>query len=293
MSTNVINPEGIGRFNVLLALIGSVFLYGCATIKPTPEQRVYYDQNVEMLRGENVGLIFDSCVVRDEVGQDYVLRMATEEISDAMHSSVNYYLQSSGYKIAASRAPFICGSVTPDEGSDTATLKMADYVDEDPIETAFPIPQLEELEEQPELGGAYRDIIRYVTEAEPSTSKDSPSREGRAAELELDPENVRLLREAVGTDFVWVVRAGGVQVSAGKSFGTGLLTGLLSAGLSGGALIMTQSSVAGNGYDVALVDLAENSLIWKKAKASRGDPTDPALYNYNWARALFVPFLSQ
>jgi hypothetical protein len=65
------------------------------------------------------------------------------------------------------------------------------------------------------------------------------------------------------SDFLVLVSAQGIEVSAGKSVGQAVATGLISALLTGGMYIHTSYSVSRSDIDIAVLDLtAEPRVVW-------------------------------
>lgn len=277
----------------LLAVAGVLFIQGCATTVPSAEQIHYYRRYGVILQDEPASLILDGCVIRDQAGADYVLLQATEDISDAARNTAVGILEANGYEVAGSEIPFLCGVIAPGDDGEAVMLEAARYKGDEREEMAFPIVRFEQFsDDDRRLADAYHAMIQQMTTAEPSASRQSHARRGEEAPFTLDSGQAALLRDALGTDFVWIIRVGGVQVSTGKSLGTGFLTGLMSAAISGGTFIYTETAVHGNGYDIALVDLSDISVVWKKKMLVRhGNPASPGIYNGDWAKEAFSPFM--
>ena len=169
---------------------------------------------------------------------------------------------------------------------------IADNSESTPVETKLPIPMLDRVRDNPTLSGAYHQMIIKVVDAVAADSKESPSRQGETTPLGLTPEQLATLKQDLGYDHVWVVRAGGAQVSTAKTIGVGTLTTVLSLALSGGTYVYMSAPVDGKGYDIALLNLDANAIVWKKRlQGQAGDPTAIGTYNATWAKSLFDPFL--
>lgn len=87
---------------VLLAAVG------CTTV--TPKQRAEYDQQSARLVTEEVSVVSDGCVIRDEVGDDdYLLRLASQDVGHKVANSASDYLKQRGIAVSTVMTPFICG----------------------------------------------------------------------------------------------------------------------------------------------------------------------------------------
>jgi hypothetical protein len=270
--------------------LAGIVLAGCATT-PSPVQRTYFDQQATTIKQAQASLVSDSCVVRDEVGDDYVLRQASRDVGIAGSTAAVNYLTSQGYHVTPAVTPFICGTALLTGGK--TTVKVAENADTPSIETTIPIALLDSVRDNPALADAYRQLLQKVSAAISADDKKSPSLQGKTTPLQLTQEQLAVLKQELGNSYVWVVSTGGLQVSGGKSIGVGILTGIVSLALSGGTMVSTSMPIDGNGYDLALLNLETNEIIWKKhLQAQSGDPADSKLYNATWAKSLFEPFLS-
>ncbi len=131
----------------------AVLITGCAAA-PNKEQRAYFDQQAASARGIQASLVSDTCVVRDEVGADYVLRQASTDAGIAARRAASSYLRSRGYRLTYAVTPFICG-VTRLTG-DAASVEVADAEGAERVKTTVPIPLLNRVREDARLADSYR-----------------------------------------------------------------------------------------------------------------------------------------
>jgi hypothetical protein len=269
-----------------IALCMLLLVSGCATT-PDSTQRSYFDQQAATARQSPAAMVVDGCVFRDEIGIDYVLRNASQDIGKKSADAASHYLNTNGHTISTTIVPFICGT-----SKGTEAIFVAEDIGTPTVESQLPIPLVEQVRENPDLSKSYRELLVKVAEAIAADSKESLSRQGKSTSLGLTMEQVEILKRDVGGDQVWVLLAGGAQVSTAKSVGVGTLTTVLSLALSGGTYVYMSTATDGYGYDVALLNLGTNQIIWKKSvKGQPGDPADTKIYTAEWAKNIFDPFI--
>lgn len=78
----------------------------------------------------------------------------------------------------------------------------------------------------------------------------------------IEPEEVPAYIKSLPSDYFAFVSVTGGEVGAGKSFATGMLTGLLTAALTGGTYIYVGTSVSGSRVDVVVFDKTRSSVVW-------------------------------
>lgn len=266
------------------AALSACVLSACATNAVTPAQRTHFDAQLSRLSARPTALVADGCVVRDEVGTDFVLRNPSDAAGRAVATSAEDFLRARGIGPQRTVVPFICGQY---EGTEPSFL-MADHASAKPAPQPLPLPIEAATQQNPALAAAYRSLLRAVADA-----PQLPDKGGQMSTvLPLNAAERHVLRGALGADDVWIVSGSGVQVSAGKSIGTGVLTGVLAAALTGGMFVSSTMSVSGYGYMIALVDLRDGSMHWKKQQnAIQGEPTNVAVFNADWANKAFEPLV--
>jgi hypothetical protein len=256
----------------------------CATV--SPEQRSFYDRQLERLRSQSVSVIGDGCVVRDDVGdEDYVLIEASRHVAEAATSKSAAYLGGHGLSPRTQVAPFVCGGGVPLLSAHTGGGFLAADMKGSPVtERQLPLSLTDTVRADSALAQAYRDML---TRAENAVVKSEPaSNLPMAAPLNLTADQRERLKTAGKAPNVWIVRGEGTQVSAGKTIGTGLVTAALSLG--------TVVATVGDGYrfEVALVDLDKNQIVWvNHVPVQGGDPASATTYYSDWVRDAFAPFI--
>lgn len=266
------------RLGGILGVAG-VVLSGCA---PLPS-------NVEAptpLRSKSIALVADACVIRDEIGDDYILHKATRELSRALKTAAEQELRQHGFTITASVAPFLCGAPLGDQ----KTFAIAETKGDDERQTKVPLPNEPSLKGRPELAAAYERLLAAVAAA-PGTDYDAPKEPAKPV-IEIQPADAALLRESLGTSLVWVAGARGGQVSFAKSFGTGMLTAAPGI-LLGAPVVSYWVLVDGVAYESAVVDLDRPAVQWKKTVAlQRMDPASDTAIEAKWVAEPFKEFIA-
>lgn len=259
---------------VFLSLLSSA----CATRSVQMDQNTYYDQQYSMLVSETVAVVSDGCVLRDQIGEDYFVRDPSQAVADSVGNAAVAYLKSRGMRVSILVTPFACAVKVP---VNSVLDLVADKADATPARIRLPIPLIDAVKTDPKLAEAYQQLIAKTVSAI-VTAEDKTGKPERT--LQLSDAHIALLRNALGVRKVWVLRGGGVQVSSGKSVVSAVAT-------SGEALGLAAPS-NGYGYDIALMDLQLQKVLWKKRLAvPGGDPSTEVVYDSEWARTLFSPLL--
>ncbi len=264
----------------------AVLVSACASI--SPQERAFYDQQTTRLREQGVGLVGDGCVYRDDVGDDdYVLLKASRDFGEAVTRRSYAYLGSHGMVPRTKETPFVCGGgplgihrlpnqdmlAAQSSGAQRKALHM-------------PLPLIDAVSRDPALAAAYHAMIAKAENA--VVRGDAASNTPVAVPLGLTDDQRARLKAAIKAPNVWIVRGAGAQVSMGKSIGTGLITAALTLG--------TVAVIVMDGYrfDVALVDLDKNQVVWTKhVPVQAGDPASGMIQNGDWVRGAFAPFISE
>ncbi len=264
----------------------AILITACASI--SPEARIFYTQQMARLSTQGVSVVGDGCVIRDEVSDDdYVLLKASREVGKTVTRSASDYLTSRGVQVKAKIAPFLCGgdaahmSRSPDK-----SCLVAETKDEEPKRARLPIPCADDVRGDSTLADAYRALLEKGENTE--VKLDAATKVPVARPLGLNGEQLARLKNEIADPNVWIVHGVGSQVSIGKSIGTAVLTTALSLG--------TMSIMVGDGYgfDVALVDLDKNQIVWSNhAYGLAGDPTRASSFDANWAKMAFAPFIPE
>lgn len=256
-----------------LLCAGAVLVAGCAGLTreeaPTP------------LASKTIALVTDACVIRDEVGDDLILRKAARELSQALRGAAEAELARRGFAVGASAAPFLCGTPMGEQ----KTFAIAEVKGDDEAQVTIPLLADVSLERRPELTAAYERLLAVVAAA-PQNGDKAPARDPATQVPELLPADAQLLREALGTPLVWVASARGAQVSFGKAFGTGMLTAA-PALLMGAAVVTYWMPVHGIRYESAVVDLERPAVQWKKFDQLRIEPASIEAVEAKWVAPPF------
>lgn len=261
------------------AVAASLVLSGCASIGPA--ERDYMDRESARLGAEPVAVVATGCVVRDEIGGDLILRAASQRSAQALGSALAAELQRRGLETARVVTPLLC----PGQLLDASTHSVAEDSDAEARDLRLPLLVDAGLKAEPALTRAYGRIVTEVTEADVAL-------EPRRRALDLSREDADRLRRHLGARDVFVVNAGGTQVSGFKTVTLGVASSLVSIVLSGGTFITTTMWMDGLGYDLALIDLQAREIVWRKqVRGVRGDPEKDGAFASGWKGDYLEPFV--
>lgn len=242
-----------------LAIVAVALLSGCAASGPTKQARTYFDESHAEVSSKPVAVVADGCFLRSEIGTSHVLAQPSEQIGKVAVSRIERELKDRGHRVKAVHAPFICGSLPPDFFAEyeIAPVRGADR------QRINSVPILLTPRDPAPEDAAMTALLAAVTKAEASID----NQEGtplRPIKLALTDEEAALLKRATDAEYLWVSIASGVEVSAGRQIGVGMLTGLVTGVLTGGASLVASFPVDTTNQQVALVRLDTRELIWKK-----------------------------
>lgn len=270
-------------------LLVAVLTSACATAPNTrPEDLSRFETLRTELQQHSHAVVATGCVVRDEVGDDYVLRRPSETKGDAAANAASRFLSAWGFEVNRVEHPLICGSL--DESSEVA--EIADDAKLEKSAFSLPIERSEKIQSQPELAAAYARLFRAVEaiqsgDGNPIAGLNSAN---QTVTLDLDQDDVDRLQQELDSDYLWLVSELGADVSGGKSVGTAILTSVISAALTGGMYVMTSTTVDGNASAVAAVRLSDQAVVWagmnRQGAVASDDSFDASMA---WAKPVFSP----
>lgn len=286
--------RGTSAMRLFVAALVAMGLAGCAgSAKKTPSS-AFFAAHLGKVAEERAGVIADACVIRDEVGSDYILRAESAERGQRTGEAIGDFLRTLGYEPTVVTTPLICGAVG--DGA-LGTLRIAEAKGQDEQELdALPVVLDASLAADAELVAAYRAVLTAVG-AVPVSLTGKNGEDPAAVAIEIGALDQTALREHLGVRHAWLLQYTRLDVSGGKSFGMAMLTGVASVAMTGGAFLATSFPVGGEAYTVALLDLDGPSVLWKQVvpgpalnAALRRAKAEP--YGQIWAARLLDPMLS-
>lgn len=280
VTTITVVSSALARSRALVLSV-SLLVAGCATVSPA--QRSHFDSTSRQLAGQSVPMVIDACVIRNEIGARYILRKATLDAGVAASRVAQQHLRDHGLRSDAVITPFLCG--TPWFSNGQAPSEIAETVDDARSPTGtFPLRSTDRIWSNTALTASYRQLLSEVARVQPDNGSLQPR------PLGMSREQTAMLIADVGSSKTWILQIGGTQVSAAKTMGIGMLTGMATV-LTFGVGFMTMP-VDGIGYQLALVDLQNQQIVWQKPQPSlQGDPGDTDSFDTKWAQAAFTPFI--
>lgn len=257
------------------ALAGALaLLSACATTKVSPEARSYYSQTQQTLHGQSASIIGDGCILRGELGTSHILYEQSEIVIAGVTKALKDALTERNIQTDDTLLPFVCGAVTNDD-LDGFDVK---YTIDGEREKVSNYPLLSSSNQyDTQTNNALRTLLLQV--------KATKASEDGAVNLNLDATTRAQLQSTLGIDKVFIVSVEAYQPSFGKNMALGMAT-LIATG--GSSYLSAQLSTT---YDVYLVDLASNKLLWKKPTAhlDRNIFKKPISSDYEKTQDLLVP----
>jgi hypothetical protein len=242
---------------------------------------------VQRLAGQPQAVLATGCIVRDEVGEDYVLRTPSQATGDAAARATKEFLEGWGMTVKTAQHPMLCGLMPPYSSvrtiADNANLPQTSFSGTIPNGDNAPAAEIRD---------AYAALFSQLTIASQARGAQTGGNQALDHDqgISLSDEHRRVLREQLGADTVWVVSSSGTQVSTGKTMGIAILSALVGAAASGGGVYTYSYPVSSSGTGVFLVRLDQPSLVWGNGVGpqwSAPSGSGPAVLN--WARPVFAP----
>jgi hypothetical protein len=259
---------------------------GCATTPLPPD---YYAGVTTPLASKKGIMIASGCAMRDEVGSDFVLTEISDAHTELWHKTAAPYL--AGYGLPLSGAPIrmTCAGYKSDPKD-----KVFFAPNKDSVAQATPavLPRIVGAEPAVEAATAQNlsDLFYAMKSARmpPLQRKGPPPR----VKLKLDAAKLEHLRTATGADYAWLIATEESDVSMGKVVGSAVLTAVLTLGT------VAVAPAGGRENTIALVDLANGTLLWRKkdgnahgttSTTATGTTTAPTYQNQTTAATAQVP----
>ena len=240
---------------VATAVVAASAISGCVGDPAQKQGPDYYAGIAQRISKAPSMIVVSSCPLREEVGRKYFVaeeaRLRTWELADASET----YLRTLNLPPAIGSVSMICGGLKHDAGE------------------AFPVAESEATADQaqPTVFPQFLDQ-GALPDATLSVELDRLFRRAYATDnMELDDHNqlpvvglgldrsqMTRLRRQTGVRYIWLVSGDSVDYTRGKVVSTAVLSTVFSLGM---VMSIPQD---GASTMVALVDLKEDRLIWKK-----------------------------
>ncbi|MFT7558963.1 MAG: hypothetical protein ACI93R_000866 [Flavobacteriales bacterium] len=234
----------------ILVLLLGVFISGCAV---TPKTRFseFYKEGADK---KHIDLIIDTFIVSDIKGSDIgVNKTKNQEASELVRKGVIELLEERGYTVNLA----YIGNGISYERSDKQQYVYS--------------------EEWESIGEEYKGPVAksasdpWVTDESQIFLKRLIKR-GKAANVtvadkrrlvpRIKPEEIPEFVNNLPSRHLMLVSLSAGEVGSGKSIGTGILTGVLSAALTGGMYVYSSTTVSGSTIDITLFDKETSRISW-------------------------------
>lgn len=268
----------IRRSAVFLLFTGG--LIGCSGI--SPQERQAYDSEQARLRANPMAMVVDGCILRNEIGSSYLLRQDSVEKMAKVAGLSRSYLAQHGLAGLRVRQPFICGAPWFDAKSRPQFMADNKKTDPQPLQQ-LPVELTDSVRQDAQLAGAYQQLFL-------DAAKQLAEGASLPVTTHLSEAQASSLVRDTGAKRLWVLSLAGTDVSAGKSLGMGMLTGVATVATFGIGVVVVPTD--GYSYHVALVDLDRRRITWRKSVIrGPGNPGDADTFDHEWVASVFTPFL--
>jgi len=261
------------RNRIAILLVLYFGLSACA-ITPTKQSVHFTDDYQSKINSiKSVAVITDVCLKKDVLGDnDHWVISDSRSVEEHMLNATRSYLESKGYNVVYTQAPFVGGFKNRDKALRTLDPQG---------ELKDVIPPLYELES---LSGRweYRDALLNILPRIPITGQsDTIASDIHNPGVE-SKEYFRVIAENTGGDSTLFLIGHGIIVSTGKQITQGIATGLLTTALTLGTVTVVSHSASVMDTYVLLVDNSTGSIIWSNSLRQKGrDFTDKSFYDQN------------
>ncbi len=247
----------MNKLNKGLTLAGLVVVAGCAAVPVPPE---YYAGVVKDLAPKKGVMIVSGCAARDEVGQDFIMTETSDAHTQLWQRSAAPYLAGYGLPLSSQPIRMTCAGykLEPNE-------KLFFVPNKEAIAQAKPATFPHVISAEPALEPATAVNLNALF-ADMYAAKATAIMSARQApprpKLKMTAAGLQQLRTATGADYAWLISTVENDVSMGKVVGTAVLTAVLSLGTYAAA------PTGGRSNTVALIDLVDGTLVWKKVEGN-------------------------
>lgn len=263
-------PEHSIRALLLILVLAATQLSGCATNHQiSAETLEYYKNRTVQLQSAGASVVGDGCILNSGLTGSYAYLDASVGYATQGAKAFADFLQTNKVPVFDTTVPFICGSIA---GKDE--LKVLKNEESDYETVKLPILNSEVNSGSPEYVSAYLELLRKTASAK-LTNIDLPPM-AQEEPIDLSNDDVQIIKKHLKTKYVFVVSLGGAQVSFAKRFVVAAVTGIATAGLTGGSMFMQMVDTS-TSESVAMVDLDSKRVLWKRSYViPRKDPLEIA-----------------
>lgn len=233
---------------IALGIVLFTFITGCAV---TPEMRFseFYERPSHP---GSVDVVIDTVVLSDIAGSDVGFnaeknRVAVESVSEGVPNLFASRRFEPNVVFEGNGAFF-------ERGEDTEYFYCEDFRSTGEIYLPPVLAPEHAQWADPEVQAFMRRLLERarVANLKKSSRKVPP----------ITNEEIPAYIQSLPSNYLALVTVGGGEIGAGKSFATGLLTGVLTAALTGGTYAYVGTSVSGTRVDIVLFDKATSSVVW-------------------------------
>lgn len=274
----------------LLSLLAAILLLaGCASApKPlAPETLAYFESKSALLRSSGVSIVGDGCILSVGMSRTFAYQDESLDFAKAAAAVLTDYLKSSGIKVRSVVVPFLCGGLLDASGD----FRVAQDEESDDEVVQRPVVLSDRLRQNASLTAAYAELTMrshgLPLAVPPVAAGQQPS------PYELSEKSRRALMKDLGSRYVFLIHAGGGQVSGARRFFSGFLTGVATGLLTGG-LAVVRMDVSHTAHLLTVLDLERGEALWRGIRsfptrdpmeAARGKEVAP------WAGDIAAPFI--
>lgn len=269
-----------------ILLLACVILTACASRPDTPTSTEL--QFGRDLSAAGFSAVIGGCVVFDSVGKERLLLEESEAAIQGLKARL--YALANENKLGLKRiwSPLVCSNLSASRRNELAILRgiptsgrrfLIPNRDSDSTTDIEALTLLELfLEKSWAAVDSYRGSIAL----------------GSAVPVSISPAHTQQLSTKLEARFVVVLRGLGAALSEGERVKSTILSGLSPLTINDGA--NWHEGLPGEGlfYQVALIDLRKNQILWAKtADFTEADVQSPLSYRGSWSQDLLVPLFSK
>lgn len=244
--------------HTLVLVILSVALCSCAV---TPQKRFseFYERPSHP---ENIDVVIDTLVLSDISGSDVgVDRAKNEEALPFVDAAVKQSFAARGFK------PNL---VFHGNGATFRKNEKTDYVyaiDWDGTGEVYEGPSFHDQESMWRSEEVQTFLHRLEDHAKDANKKQKKSRSSSSKKVrELVPpltaEEIPASIMSMPSNLFVLVKVSGLEVGKGKTIGTALATGILTAALTGGMYVQASGPVSGSQIEIIVFDKSQSRVVW-------------------------------
>lgn len=235
----------------------AIALCSCAT---TPQNRFAEFYEISQ-HSENIDVVIDTLILSDISGSDVGIDEAKNlEAMPLVEAAVQHSFTARGFK---PNLVFHGNGATFRKDEKTNYVYATDWTGTERTFEGHIYAEHEQTWANPDVQTFLHRLSDHAKDANKKPRKASSSgRKRRALVPPLTADEIPQAIMAMPSNLLVFVNVSGAEVSKGKSVGTAVATGLLTAALTGGMYVQASAPMSGSQLEIIVFDKQQSRVVW-------------------------------